>query len=297
MSFFANLLPIVPKSIVRKVSRRYIAGDTLEDALNSIATLNSSGMRGTIDVLGEFVDRMEQTGPAKEMDFKILDGIQARNVNANLSVKLSTLGLKLDFEACCTALKSILQHASEIGNFVRLDMEDSSCTTMTLDVYHRMRAEGFTNLGIVLQAYMRRSATDIDAMPPDHLNVRLCKGIYVEPEVIAFKSRSEVQNNYLLLLRKLMDKGAYVGIATHDDVLIDGACIEIARRILPKDKYEFQMLYGVREDRRAQIVRDGHGMRVYVPFGKDWYGYSMRRLQENPRIAIYVMKAMVGIAS
>ena len=292
-SALARLLPIVPKSIVRKVSRRYIAGDHLDDALSAIKNLNASGVRGTIDILGEFIDRIEQARAAREIDFNILDGIRTSGVDANLSVKLSSLGLKIDFEFCCAATKAILERAA--GKFVRLDMEDSSCTDLTLNLYRRMRAEGFTNVGVVLQAYMRRTAADIDALPADHLNVRLCKGIYVEPEAIAFKPRVEVQNNYTMLLRKLVDKGAYVGIATHDDVLIDDAYRLISDRGLPKTSYEFQMLLGVREDKRTQIVRDGHGMRVYVPFGEQWYGYSMRRLQENPKIAVYIIKAMFGL--
>ena len=265
----------------------------MQDALNTIKVLNSAGVRGTIDILGEFIERIQQAEAAREIDFQILDGIRDSKVDANLSVKLSSLGLKIDFEFCCQATKAILEHSQ--GRFVRLDMEDSSCTDLTLNLYRRMRAEGFTNVGVVLQAYMRRSAADIDALPADHLNVRLCKGIYVEPAAIAFKGRGEVQDNYKLLLRKLFDKGAYVGIATHDDVLIDDAIALVGTRGLPATTHEFQMLLGVREDRRAQLVRDGHGMRVYVPFGEQWYGYSMRRLQENPKIAVYIIKAMFGL--
>ncbi|HZV13409.1 MAG TPA: proline dehydrogenase family protein, partial [Candidatus Kapabacteria bacterium] len=189
-------------------------------------------------------------------------------------------------------VKTILECAASHNNFVRFDMEDSSCTSLTLDLYRRMRAEGFTNLGVVLQAYMRRSIDDIDALPADHLNVRLCKGIYIEPELIAYKNREEVRNNYKMLLRKLLDKGAYVGIATHDEPLIQDAYMLLQQKGLPTQAYEFQMLLGVREEKRAQIVRDGHRVRVYVPFGDDWYGYSIRRLKENPQIAKYVVKSM-----
>jgi proline dehydrogenase len=292
-SIFAKLLPIIPRTIVHKVARKYIAGDELDDALRAIRGFNGRGIRGTIDILGEFVTRMEQTADARAMDLKILDGIKASGVNANLSVKLTTIGLRLDFEYCCRTVKEILAHAASMGNFVRLDMEDSPCTTLTLDLYRRMRAEGFTNVGVVLQAYMRRSAQDIDALPSDGLNVRLCKGIYRESEGIAFQGREEVQRNYKLLLRKLFDKGAYVGIATHDDLLIDDACDLVAARHLPQTAYEFQMLLGVREERREEIVRSGHSMRVYVPFGRDWYGYASRRLKENPLMAYYIVKAIV----
>jgi proline dehydrogenase len=174
-------------------------------------------------------------------------------------------------------------------------MEDSSCTSLTLELYRRMRAMGFANVGIVLQACLRRSAADIDELPSEGLNVRLCKGIYLEPPAIAFQEREEIQANFSRLLRQLLERGAYTAIATHDDVLIEDALALIAQSDLPKERHEFQMLLGVREAKRTALVRAGHGMRVYVPYGKDWYGYSMRRLQENPRIALHIAKALAGL--
>jgi proline dehydrogenase len=294
-SVLARLLPLAPKSIVRSVARRYIAGEELGDALQVIRELNRSGIRGTIDVLGEFVERLGQTEAARSTDLAILDGIAAARINANLSLKLTTLGLQLDFERCCESVTAILSHAKALGNFVRLDMEDSSCTSLTLELYRRMRAMGFANVGIVLQACLRRSAADIDELPSEGLNVRLCKGIYLEPPAIAFQEREEIQANFSRLLRQLLERGAYTAIATHDDVLIEDALALIAQSDLPKERHEFQMLLGVREAKRTALVRAGHGMRVYVPYGKDWYGYSMRRLQENPRIALHIAKALAGL--
>jgi proline dehydrogenase len=288
----SRLMGLVPKPIVRKVSRRYIAGEELEDALRTVRALNQQKICATLDVLGEFIHHKEQALAMCEHELKVLDAIRESGVDSNISIKLTSLGLKIDFEFCCEQVKALLQRAAATGNFVRIDMEDSSCTSPTLELYTRMRAQGFTNVGVVLQACLRRTAADIDALPAEGLNVRLCKGIYIEPEDIAFKDKEEVRENFKLLLRKLLDKGAYVGIATHDDLLIEDACALIQERRLPPSAYQFQMLLGVREERRTQLVQNGHPMRVYVPFGKDWYEYSLRRLKENPEMASHVMRAM-----
>jgi len=292
----SRFIGYVPKPIVKKVSTRYIAGAKLDDAIRVIRALNGSNALATVDVLGEFVNTTEQVTLSMAHDIEVLDTFFREHVLSNLSIKLTSLGLNIDYELCCRNVKKILECATQYNNFVRMDMEDSSCTRKTLDVYKRMRSEGFTNTGVVLQAYMRRSAADIDALPRENLNVRLCKGIYIEPESIAYKGYEEVRNNYKLLLRKLIDTGAYVGIATHDEALIQDAYALINERNLPKTAYEFQMLLGVREERRSQIIRDGHRMRVYVPFGDDWYGYSTRRLKENPQIAMNVVKSLFGIS-
>ncbi len=295
-SLLAHSIGLLPKPIVKIASSPYIAGAKLDDAVRKIRELNAMNIRATSDVLGEFVNSKEQAITAKGHDMETLEAFAKYNLNSNLSIKLTSLGLNIDADFCYTNVKELVARAAELHNFVRIDMEDSGCTTATLDIYKRLRAAGFTNCGVVLQAYMRRSAADIDALPSDHLNVRLCKGIYIEPEAIAFKDREEVRRNYKLLLRKLMDKGAFVGIATHDEPLIVDAYSEIAQRKLTASSYEFQMLLGVRENRRAQTVRDGHPMRVYIPFGEDWYGYATRRLKENPQIAMNVVKSFFGIS-
>ena len=295
-SIIAHSIGYIPKPIVKIASLSYIAGAHLEDAIRVIRGLNLQQVRATSDVLGEFVNSKAQALAGKDHDLEVLDAFAHNKLTANLSIKLTSLGLDIEHDFCYANVKEIVARAASHKNFVRIDMEDSKCTTATLDIYRRIRADGFRNVGAVLQAYMRRSAADIDALPADGLNVRLCKGIYIEPEAIAFKGPDEVRANYKMLLRKLFDKGSFVGIATHDEALIQDAYEVIKERRLTREQYEFQMLLGVRESRRAQIVRDGHPMRVYVPFGDDWYGYATRRLKENPQIAMNVIKSFFGVS-
>ena len=288
----AKSLPIVPKPIVRKVSSRYIAGETINDAVQTTKRINAAGATGTIDVLGEFVSSRSQAEHEAATSREVLDAIGSHDLKSGLSVKLTSLGLDIEDEFCYRNVKSIVEKAAAIGRFVRLDMETSPYTNKTLDIYRRLRSEGLENTGVVIQAYMRRSEDDIRALVKDKASVRLCKGIYIEPESIAFRARGEVQENYKKLLRLLFDNDMYVGIATHDDELLDFACEEIARRNVPKDRYEFQMLLGVREQKRDALINAGHKMRIYIPFGQDWYGYSVRRLKENPEVAGHIFKAM-----
>ncbi len=299
MSLFNSLvvksLPIIPKSIIKQVAKRYIAGDALSDAVATVKRLQSVGAASTVDVLGEFVNSREQASRACGESSKVLDAIHVNGLPAYLSVKLTSLGFDIDDEFCASNLRSLLSSAKEKGMFVRLDMENSPYTTRTLDLYRRMRAEGFDNIGVVIQAYMRRSEQDIRDLAALNADVRLCKGIYIESADIAFKERAEIQDNYKKLLRLLIEQGMHVHIATHDDVLIDDAMKLIGETKLSKERYEFQMLLGVREERRDQIIKAGHPMRIYVPYGEDWYGYSTRRLKENPQVAGYVAKAMFGL--
>ena len=215
-------------------------------------------------------------------------------MNSTLSVKLTQLGLVIDPAFGYENTKRILQKAREYSNFVRIDMEDSSLTTATLNLYERFRAEGFENMGVVIQAYLRRSEEDVRKLTRNRVNVRIVKGIYIEPAAIAFQDRQEIRRNYLKLLKILLDAGSYAAIATHDDFLVDGALRLIREMGLPKDAYEFQMLYGVQERLRDRIVADGHRMRIYVPFGEQWHAYSIRRFKENPQIARYVIKALLS---
>ena len=289
----ARSLPLVPRPIVRRVSRRYIAGDTLADAVAAVRELNGQGLMATLDILGESVTERRLVETAAGEYEAALQAIRDERLDSNLSVKPTQFGLKIDFDLCYDRVRRLVAQAHEAGNFVRLDMEDSSCTSPTLELYRRLRAEGLDNVGVVLQAYMRRSLADVRALP-DRPNVRLCKGIYLEPPDIAYGDRGLVNKNYARLLEELLDRGAYVGIATHDEELVWEAQRSLERRRLPPTMYEFQMLLGVAERLRRLIRREGHRLRVYVPFGSHWYAYSMRRLKENPRIAGYLLGSLLG---
>jgi proline dehydrogenase len=283
-----RVLPAVPRPIVRKISDRYIAGTTLEDACRVVEELNAGGKMATIDVLGEEISRSGEAYEIARTYRDVFVAIQERNLDSNVSVKLTALGLKLDYELCRANLETVVRHAAESRNFVRIDMEDSSCTTDTLRLYRELREAGLDNVGVVLQAYLRRTLRDIRELAPLRPNVRLCKGIYVEPPLIAFRGYEEVRQNFLRSLGELLRIGSYVGIATHDRYLIDEGAKLVAEHGLTPEQYEFQMLLGVREPLADRLVREGHRLRVYVPFGKDWYRYSLRRLQENPKIAGYI---------
>jgi proline dehydrogenase len=287
-----TVLPFIPKTIVGQVAKRYIAGVRLSDGVRVAKNLNEKGMMATMDLLGEDVKNANETEQVKKGILSILQSVKENKLNSNVSIKPTQLGLKIDKELGYRNLKTIIKEADRLGDFVRIDMEDATVTDDTLTMYRRLRADGFNNTGVVIQAYMRRSESDVRALVKDGTNIRLCKGIYNELPSIAYKERQEIRENYLKLLRIIFENGSYVGIATHDDYLIDGACEMIQNYKLGKEHYEFQMLLGVREKRRDSIVQDGHRLRVYVPFGEQWYAYSTRRLKENPRMAWYVSKAI-----
>jgi len=284
-------LPAVPRPMVRFFAARYIAGETLADAVTTVRQLNAEGASATMDVLGEDITRREEASEARAQCEEVLHTIAREKLDSNLSVKLTSLGLKLDKAFCTDNVRSLVRIAAKYNNFVRIDMEDSSCTTDTLDVFRTLRGE-FSNVGIVVQAYLRRTQDDVRSLIPTGAGFRLCKGIYREPREIAFQGREEVQRNFIQLLEMMIAGKSYVGIATHDSVLVDAAYRIIREKSLPKDAYEFQMLLGVRPELRRKLVRDGHKVRLYVPFGEHWYGYSTRRLKENPEIAGYVFKAL-----
>lgn len=288
----ARALPLVPRSLVRVIAMRYIAGETIGDAVATVQQLNSEYAKATIDVLGEFVKSREQAISETATSRIVLDAIAENELDSGLSVKLTSLGLEFDDEFCYRNLYSIVKHAHEVNRFVRIDMENSPYTSRTLLMYRRLREEGFENVGIVLQAYMRRSSRDIDDLADLKPSVRLCKGIYREIPQIAYQTREEVQDNFKHLLRQLLDNGSYVGIATHDDVLVQDAQLLFMDNPQYAGQYEYQMLYGVRTELRRALIMDGNRLRVYVPFGADWYGYSVRRLRENPQIAGHVFRAI-----
>jgi len=271
---------------------RYIAGEKLDDATRVMKFLNSKNILGTLDLLGENVSTKEESLLATQAGEEVLYSIHENQLNANLSVKPTQLGLKIDESFCHSNVRNLLGIARRYNNFVRMDMEDSSTTKATLRLYEMLRSEGYENMGVVIQANLRRSEDDIQRLIPIRANVRLCKGAYREPEPIAFKSREEIQRNYLKLLKILLDGKCYVGIATHDDFLVSGAYQYIREMNLQKSDYEFQMLHGVKMKLRDQIVADGHRLRIYVPFGQNWYAYSIRRFKENPQIARYIMDAL-----
>jgi proline dehydrogenase len=285
-------MPLVPKPIIHLVAKKYIAGDTLADAVRVTQDFQKLGGMTTIDVLGEFVTTKERALHEKEQSKLVLGAILDNSLPTYLSVKPTSLGLGIDTEFAYNNIKEILAIAESNGTFVRLDMENSPYTDKTLDLFRRFRADGFMNVGVVIQAYMRRSWDDIVSIADLNPTIRLCKGIYREAPEIAYQGKDEVRDNFKRLLRLIFDKGLYVGIATHDDILLNDAMNEITKQNLKKEDYEFQMLLGVREERRNEILRLGHNLRIYVPFGEDWYGYSTRRLKENPDMAGMIFKAI-----
>jgi proline dehydrogenase len=297
MSFLNNLivssLPLIPKPVVGFVAGRYIAGAQFEDAARVTKNLNAQRIMATMDLLGEDIREQSEATSAKDTYKEILRSIDQERLDSNLSLKLTQIGLKLDQSPCERNLREILLVAKDKKNFIRIDMEDHTCTDATLELYRGVRKD-FHNVGVAIQAYLRRSESDVQDLVKQRANFRLCKGIYIEPEAIAFKDREEVRRNFLQLLRIMLDSGSYVGIATHDDVLIEASVRTVAERSLSPDKYEFQMLLGVKEKLRLKLRQDGHRVRVYVPFGRQWYPYSIRRLKENPAIAGYAIKTILS---
>lgn len=274
------------------VARRYIAGETMAAALDLTARLNAAGMSTTMDVLGENISRVEQADPTVALYRDVLQALHERKLGGNISVKLTHLGLKLDRARCAANVRTLVVEAARLGNFVRVDMEDSSTTTDTLDLYRELR-ETHANLGVVLQAYLKRSLDDAADMGRMGARVRVCKGIYREPADIAFHDRERINRSFLDMVDLLLEHGSHVAIATHDPDVVAGAEAIVARRGTDRAQYEFQMLLGVAEGLRDALVAKGHPLRVYVPFGREWYAYSVRRLRENPRIAGHVLRALV----
>ena len=284
-------IPFIPKPIVRHFAGRYIAGETIADAIRCVRQLNGEGVCATLDVLGEDITNTDEAAVSRNHSIEVLHTIAREKLDSNLSIKLTSLGLKLGKSICTENVREILKMAKQYGTFVRFDMEDSTCTTGTIEVFQTLHKE-YPNTGIVLQAYMRRSEDDTKTLAKDHVGFRLCKGIYKERPEIAFQGRKDVQDNFVRLLELMVKSKCYVGIATHDTVLIDAAYRIIRESGLKKNEYEFQMLLGVRPELRKRLVGDGHKVRLYVPFGDHWYGYSTRRFKENPEVAGYVFKAL-----
>ena len=293
LSFINNIIvttvQLMPKSVVGFFSKKYIAGDTSDQAVQCVKDLNEKGIFATMDVLGESITQKDEAIEAKNKCLEVLDTIVKNKLNANLSLKPTQMGLNIDEEFAYNQIKELVEKAKGINNFVRIDMEDSPFTDKTINLFKRLKND-FNNVGLVLQAYLKRTTSDVITLNKLGTNYRLCKGIYIEPATIAYKDKQGIRENYLKSLELMFKNGNYVGIATHDEYLINEAYKMIKEMNISKDKFEFQMLLGVREDLRDRINGDGYKIRIYVPFGKDWYPYSIRRLKENPQIAGHIFK-------
>ncbi len=286
-----TLLPAVPRRVVQRLSGRYIAGPTLEDARHTVASLNAEGKYATVDVLGEEVREAAEAEAIANAYHQALEAIHGDQLESNISVKLTALGLQIDLDLCRALLGELVEDAASRDTFVRIDMEDSSCTDDTIALYRELRERGRDNVGIVLQSRLKRSLADVDALAELRPNVRICKGIYVEPAAIAYQARDHVRESFLQLLDALLEGGSHVGVATHDEWLLERVLPRVSG--LGRKEYELQMLLGVREERASSLVADGHRVRIYVPYGQKWYEYSLRRLQENPALAGMIARETV----
>lgn len=289
-------IEMMPKNLVKVFANKYIAGDKLSDAVNTVKILNQKKLLATIDVLGELINDRSEAIKSKDEDIEVLNAIRENNLDCNLSVKLTMLGLKINHQLCLDLMNEILSVAKSTGSFVRIDMEDSSVTESTIKIFEELRKK-FDNVGIVIQAYLRRSEKDIIRLSEQKANFRICKGIYVEPEEIAFKNADEIRQNFLKILQLAIERKAYCGIATHDEYLIRESVKIVKANGLENSEYEFQMLLGVQENLRNGAVDKGHRMRVYVPFGERWYEYSIRRFKENPHMAGQIMKSIFTVGN
>jgi len=287
-----RVLPAVPRSVVRRVASPYIAGSTLDDARRVVAGLNADGMRATVDVLGEEIARPDEAEAIARAYRDALAAITEDGLEANISIKLTGFGLKLDEGLCRELVFGLVADAHQRGTFVRLDMEDSGTTDATLELYRALRAAGHDGVGVVLQAALRRTLSDVEELAALEPSVRLCKGIYVEPPSVAYQGFDEIRTSFVACLDALLAGTGRVAIATHDEWLIERAVERVDG--VGRGRYEMQMLLGVRADRARRLVADGHPLRIYVPYGEQWYEYSLRRLQENPKVAGYVAKDVLS---
>jgi proline dehydrogenase len=295
--FIAAILPFFPKKFIWIFSRPYISGETIEDAMRVSRELNNKHILVTLDILGEFIKTLEEAETNKKEYLDLIDVTFRNGINGNFSLKPTSFGMLLNEEICLNHIREIVAKAASYKGFIRIDMEDSPCTSQEIELFRKLKGEYPASVGLVIQAYLKRTFQDIREMldlnsTEAPLSFRLCKGIYVESESIAFKKYEEINSHFLEDLEFMFLNKIYVGIATHDKNLVEGAYRLIEKYNVPKNMYEFQMLYGVTPKLREKVVNDGHGMRVYVPFGKQWFGYSTRRLKENPKMASHIIKAI-----
>ena len=285
-----QIIPFLPKVFVRLVASPYIAGITDDEMLVNVQKLNNKGYEVAIDILGEHVTTQEEATEITERYANLYDRISSKQLDANLSIKLSHIGQDLGYDVVKSNLMILVNAAKKHNNFLRLDMENSPYTSETINLYKKA-FENYSNVGIVLQAYMHRSKDDLDKLANEKFNVRICKGIYIESEDIAYRDYQKIRDNYIVLVKEALIKGAYVGIASHDEYLIDKLYLWIKENQIPTTQYEFQILHGVpMEKKLQQLIKEGNKVRVYVPYGDNWYDYSVRRLKENPKMAGYIIK-------
>jgi proline dehydrogenase len=293
----AAMLPYMPKRFVWIFSKRYIAGKKISDAIRVSKDLNRQGIKVTIDLLGENITKLSEAEQNKIEYLEIIDTFVKEKIDGNFSLKPTSFGLLIDKDVCYTNIKEIVKKAASYHNFIKIDMEDSQCVDLEIELFRKLKAEFPENVGLVLQAYLKRTRKDLENMLDLNsksipVNYRLCKGIYVEPAEIAYKKYNEINQHFLEDLEFIFQNKIFPGIATHDKPLVEGAYKLIEKYKVPKNMYEFQMLYGVTPDLRKSIVDKGHSMRVYVPFGEQWFAYSTRRLKENPKMAMLIIKAL-----
>jgi proline dehydrogenase len=294
----ATALPMMPKRLVWLFSRIYIAGETVEAAIAACRALNSQGVKASIDILGEFIEHLHEAQRNRDAYLSLIETVQQSGIDGNYSLKPTMFGLLIDAEACFGHIRAIVAKAADYGNFVRIDMEDSACVDQEIDLFRRLKAEFPEHVGLVVQAYLRRTADDLKALMDLHspsvpLNLRLCKGIYAEPARVAYQDHREINAHFLEDLEFILQNGIYPGIATHDRAAVDGALALIDRYAVSRERYEFQMLFGVTPQLRRTIVDAGHAMRVYVPYGRHWFGYATRRLKENPKLVGSIVKSLL----
>jgi len=275
--------------LAKKFARRFVAGETLDEAIDAVTALNAKGISASLDLLGESVTNEREARAAASQYVALLDRIHETGLNANVSLKLTAMGLDISEELCVSIMHEVLERARQLTTFVRLDMEGSAYTQRTLRLFEdRLYPSYKENVGIVLQSYLYRTRSDVERALQLGCRVRLCKGAYKEPASVAFPEKKEVDENYARCMHMLLDSGKYPGIATHDPALIDDAKRYVAEHQIDRSRFEFQMLYGVRRDLQEQLVREGYNMRVYVPFGTQWYPYLMRRLAERPANVAFI---------
>ena len=289
-SFIKKTVPYLPKWLSQPFAKPYVAGETVEKALKNVSKLNQKGYYATLDILGEHVHSSRIAKNITEQYCTLYHLIKDKNLNCTISVKPSHVGLSISYQEALKNLKSISSKAKELGNFLRLDMENSDLTDQTFDLLDECK-QITQNVGVAIQAYLRRSIDDLHRLADINFNARICKGIYNEQASIAFKDRRDIKNNFMALAKILAKKGSFAGFATHDQELIDELISWVEAKKIPRDKFEFQTLYGVPMNGRLEsLIESGYNVRIYVPFGPDWFDYSIRRLKENPDIAKYVLK-------
>jgi proline dehydrogenase len=277
----------------KKLTTRFVAGETIDEAVEAIRAINETGATASFDHLNEGVSRADETEEEVREYRQILARIDESGIRSNVSIKLTQFGLGIGPELCYRNARAVVEEAARRGNFVRVDMEQSDVTQATIDIFKRLRAEFDLNtVGIVLQSYLRRTAADVEDLLKIPARIRLCKGAYNEPASVAFPDKKDVDANYVAQMKILLSSGVYHGIATHDERMIAATVEHAAREGVAKEAFEFQMLYGIRRDLQIQLARDGYGLRVYVPYGKHWYPYFMRRLAERPANVWFIMKNM-----